>query len=234
MARARAKAEEQRAAAQAELEKKQAARRAELAGAEQDLLTRQAAEKLALHAAQESESRGLIFRVRSAVADLVRRTPGLRSVLGPIQKKLHLDPKERHALEGEALERRHAREKLDIERRKRLLTQVEKRERQSLEKWLLRKAHQARRLENEAQREHADAARETPGRSRRYYRSGDLSRTFDEAAATPQGEGGTGGEDTRAPSWKARADKHAKGRDHKRGKGYGYRRDQDKDFGKDP
>jgi hypothetical protein len=230
----RAKAEERRAAAQAELEKKQAARRAELAGAEQDLLTRQAAEDLALHAAQESESSGLIFRVRSAVADLVRRTPGLRSVLGPIQRKLNLDPKERHALEREALERRHAREKLDIERRKRFLAQVEQRERQSLEKSLQRKANQARRLEAEAPREHIGAARETPGRRRRYYRSGDLSRTFGDAAVTPQAEGGAGGEDTRAPTWKARAEKHAKDREHKRGKGYGYRRDDDKDFDKDP
>jgi hypothetical protein len=172
----------------------------------------------------------VVFRLRSAVADLVQRTPGLRSVLGPIQKKLHLDPKERHVLEREALERRHAREKLDIERQKRLLTQVEERERHSLEAWLLRKANQARRIVPDAPGQQFDAARKAPGHRRRPYRSGDLSRTFDEAAATPQDSGQAGGEDARSPSWKARAEKQAKDRDHKRGKGYGYRRDDDKDL----
>jgi Relaxase/Mobilisation nuclease domain len=66
---------------------KQAARRLEVQQAEQQLFTGQQAERLALHAAQKSESRGFLFRVRSAVADLIRRTPGLRSVLSHIQKK---------------------------------------------------------------------------------------------------------------------------------------------------
>ena len=116
------------------LAEKQAARRLEVQQAEQQLFTRQQAERLALHAAQKSESRGFLFRVRSAVADLIRRTPGLRSVLSHIQKMTHLDPKERHRLENEALARRHAREKRDIERRRRTLARLETRERQSLEK----------------------------------------------------------------------------------------------------
>jgi hypothetical protein len=81
---------------------KQAARRLEVQQAEQQLFTQQQAERLALHAAQKSESRGFLFRIRSAVADLIRLTPGLRSVLAHIQRKTHLDPKERHRLENKA------------------------------------------------------------------------------------------------------------------------------------
>lgn len=62
--------------------------------------------------------------------------PALRSVIGHIQKLTHLDPRERHQLESEALARRHAREKLDIERRRRMNAAIETRERQSLEKFM--------------------------------------------------------------------------------------------------
>jgi hypothetical protein len=132
------------------LAEKQAPRRLEEQQAEQQLFTRQQAERLALHAAQESESRGFLFRVRSAVADLIRRTPGLRSVLSHIQKKAHLDPKERHRLENEALAR-HAREKRDIERRRRTLDRLETRERHSLEKAVKpeQRLQEAARLERE-------------------------------------------------------------------------------------
>ena len=69
-------------------------------------------------------------------------------MLSHIQKKTHLDPKERHALERDALIRRHEREKLDIKREKRMLSRVETRERQSLEKALRRSVQQARKVEN--------------------------------------------------------------------------------------
>ena len=142
------------------LAEKQAARRLEVQQAEQQLFTRQQAERLALHAAQKSESRGFLFRVRSAVADLIRRTPGLRSVLSHIQKKTHLDPKERHRLENEALARRHAREKRDIERRRRTLARLETRERHSLEKAVKReqRLQEAARLERERTAEQARTA----------------------------------------------------------------------------
>jgi hypothetical protein len=156
------------------LAQEQAARRLEVQQAEQRLFTRQQSERLALHAAQKSESRGFLLRVRSAVADLIRRTPGLRSVLAHIQKGTHLDPKERHRLENEALARRHAREKRDIERRRRTLARLETRERHSLEKAVRREqrlqeaahlerertAEQARTVENKAVQDFFDAARD--------------------------------------------------------------------------
>lgn len=103
--RARQRLEELRRQAESKLARNEAARRLALQQAAQELLVRQQAERLALHAAQNTESRGLLFRVRSAVADLLSRTPGLRSVLSHLQKMTHLDPKERHRLEDDALAR---------------------------------------------------------------------------------------------------------------------------------
>ncbi len=147
----------QREAAQASLDRTQRERRTKLGSAEQELLTRQAAEKMSLHAAQWEEGQGLAFRMRSAVAKLIERTPGLRSVLGPLQKKIHLDPRERHALEWKALAQRHERERRDLEREKTLLSQVEARERQSLERWVTRNAVAARRMSEQLREDFAEA-----------------------------------------------------------------------------
>lgn len=103
----RQRVQSQREAAQETLERKQGARRTALSGTEQELLVRQAAEKLSLEAAQLEEGQGLLFRMRSAVAAFIDRTPALRSVLGSLQKKLHLDLRERHTLEAAALAARH-------------------------------------------------------------------------------------------------------------------------------
>jgi hypothetical protein len=73
--RERVRLEAQRRQKEEALAGKQAARRRALAQAEQEMLTRHQAERLALHAAQKSESQGFLFRVRSAVADLIGRTP---------------------------------------------------------------------------------------------------------------------------------------------------------------
>jgi Relaxase/Mobilisation nuclease domain len=154
---------------------KQAVRRLEIQQAEQQLFTRQQSERLALHAAQMSESRGFLFRVRSTVADLIRRMPGLRSVLSHIQKMTHLDPKERHRLENDALARRHAREKREIERRRRALARLETRERHSLEKAVMRQ----QRLQEVARLEAAQAAARIESRN---WLEGDLQQEFDTAA----------------------------------------------------
>jgi hypothetical protein len=177
-----------------ELAEKQAARRLEVQQAEQQLFTRQQAERLALHAAQISESGGFLFRVRSAVAELIRRTPGLRSVLSHIQKKTHLDPKERHRLEKEALARRHAREKRDIERRRRTLARIETRERRSLE----RAVERERRLQEAARLEVAPAATQIESRT---WREGELQQEFDTAAGFDRVVQETG-EDRLAPDWR--------------------------------
>ena len=176
------------------LAEKQAARRLEVQQAEQQLFTRQQAERLALHAAQKSESRGFLFRVRSAVADLIRRTPGLRSVLSHIQKKTHLDPKERHRLENEALARRHAREKRDIERRRRTLARLETRERQSLEKAVKRE----QRLQEAARLEAAQAAARIESRN---WREGELQQEFDTAAGFDR-KVQEAGDEGLAPDWR--------------------------------
>jgi hypothetical protein len=142
------------------LSKTQAKRRLAVAIHQQELLTRQQAERLALHAAQEADKKRLLFRLRSAVVDLIERTPGLRSVLRPLQQATGLDPRERQRLEAEALARRHAREKLDIDREQRVLGRLERREAASLERALDRARRQEleRKLSAKAEREAADAA----------------------------------------------------------------------------
>jgi hypothetical protein len=196
----------QREAAEAALDRTQRERRTKLTGIEQDLLTRQASEKMSLHAAQWGDGQRLVFRMRSAVADLIDRTPALRSVLGPLQKKIHLDPRARHALEWKALAQRHERERCDLEREKTLLSQVEARERMSLERWVTRNAVAARHTSDQLRKNFAEVS----GRPREVsqgakggdsgafadrleeaagagaaasFRAGDLSAQFNESAA---------------------------------------------------
>ncbi len=164
--------------------------------------------------------------MRSAVAELIGRTPGFRSVLGPIQKLTHLDPKERHALEREALARRHEREKLDTAREKRTLSRVETREKASLAKALKKAARQARNMENTVQQEFYEAARDQGVRGRTDMDEGDLQENFNDAAEFVEGADRAGeDDDDRAPSWKKRAENLQRGQSRRRGKGYGYRRD---------
>lgn len=179
----------QRDAAEAALERTQRERRIKLAGIEQDLLTRQAAEKMSLHAAQWEEGQGFVFRMRSAVAQLIERTPALRSVLGPLQKKIHLDPRERHSLEWKALAQRHERERRDLAREKTLLSQVEARERQSLDRWVTRNAVTARKLGEQLKTDFADAAGHSPEfvSSTDGGNGGTLADRMEEAAAAGAG-----------------------------------------------
>ena len=210
----------------------QTQRRAAMAAAEQELLVRQASEKLALHAAQQGESRRLLFRVRSAVTELIGRTPGLRSVLGPIQKLTHLDPQERHRLEREALARRHAREKLEIERRKRALGKIEAREAKAMELALLRLTRRAKAIEPEvatsfkARQEFFEAARDQGLWRKRAFKEGDLTVDFNDAAEFAEGadRADDEGEDL-SPDWKSRTEKVSRGHRPRRGKGKGYRDD---------
>lgn len=188
--------EELRREKEAPLRASQATRRLQLQQDEQEVLTRHQHEQLSLHAAQESERRSMLFRVRSAVADLIGRTPGLRSVLAPLQRLTNLDPKERHKLEREALARRHARERREIERRKRALARVETREQRALEKAVLRKQRleQAARLEAAAERVSWQA-------ESREWRYGDLRDAFGKAAR-PGKDAEDGGEEALTPDWK--------------------------------
>lgn len=220
--------EERRRELTSELERKFAAHRAKLARDEQQLLTLQQSERLALHAAQLSESKGLLFRARSAVADLIAHTPGLRSVLSHIQKLTSLDPRERHRLENEALDRRHGRERSEIERHKRFIARIETREKQSLEKALQREweIEQAQTLS----RQKTD---DLLAKDARRFAEGELSTTFNDHAGFEEREHGSDGGDDEGQAAeqesKAQDDDDGGGPKHRRrrGKGYGYRRDSD-------
>jgi hypothetical protein len=239
----RERLEEKRRRNEQAQKEKQAARRLEIQQAEQEMLTRQQAERLALHAAQKSEAEGILFRVRSAVADLLGRAPGLRSVLGHIQKMTHLDPRERHRLENEALARRHAREKLEIERRKRFQSRIEKREALSREKALRREqrlaqearlerdrtVEQSRTADNKARQDFYDAAKDDGLWKHREFEDGELSESFNDAAEFSQGGDNSDDDgESYVPDW---ADTDDDGDDDgpkfRRDRGYSYKRDDD-------
>lgn len=161
----------------------QSGRRQKLASREQELLIRQQAEKLSLHAAQKADERRVIFRARRAVSEFIAKTPGLRSVLEPLQKLTGIDPRERHRLQSEELGARHQRERATIEREKRVLSRVETRENKSLER-----AIERQRVQNiEAGMEASTPAREAvPSRS---WKRGELQFEFNEAGEFEEGDG---------------------------------------------
>lgn len=224
----RQRLEAQRRKAGEALAEKHAAQRAALLVKQQELLTRQQQETLSLHAAQFSESRGLIFRMRSAVADLIGKTPGLRSVLGPIQKLTHLDPKERHALEREALARRHARERQEIARLQRAQARLETRERAALEKKLRRAERLARGLEVRLRQDFHEAARDPVARKQTGIAEGELSVKFNDAGEFVEGaDRGGDDDDGRRSGWKQRAEERQQGLKPRRGRGLGHRRNRD-------
>ncbi|MDG4901421.1 MULTISPECIES: relaxase [unclassified Mesorhizobium] len=223
---------------------KLAARRLEIQQAKQEMLTRQQAERLALHAAQKAEADGLLFRVRRAVADLIGRTPGLRSVLSHIQRMTSLDPAERHRLENDALARRHEREKLEFERRERFQARIEKRETLSRERALRREkqlaqdtrlerertAEQAHTVENKAKQDFHDAARDDGLWKRREFEDGELSDSFNDAASLKNADSFSDDDgESYAPDWADDADDDGDddGPKFKRERGHSYKRDDD-------
>ena len=124
------------------------------------------------------------------------------------------------------LSRRHGREKLDIAREKRTLSRVESREKSSLEKVLKKAARQARKVDNKAKQEFYEAARDQVVRGSTDMDEGDLQENFNDAAEFVEGADRVGDDDDeRAPSWKERAENIQRGLKPRRGKGYGYRRD---------
>lgn len=228
--------EQRRAALEKRFAENQVRRRAELAGVEQALLVRQASEKLALHAAQQRESKALLFRVRSAVADLIGRTPALRSILGHIQKLTHLDPKARHRLERETLARRHAREKIDIERKKRALAKIEAREQRALGRGRAQTRDQAQQIDpakrHKGRQDFFEAARDQGLWRKRDPKEYELTVRFNDAAEFVEGADRVGGDDDddRALSWKERAENNARRQRRQRSprprKGRSYRREE--------
>lgn len=217
---------------EAKLSAKQALRKSSLAAKEQELFTRQASERLALDGAQERERGSASFRLRSAVADLIGKVPVFRSVIAPLQQLIHLDPRERHALEKDALLARHEREKCDIERERKYLEKIERRERQSLERKLAKDRQVARRSDIDLQSEFAKAAQDEGGRKKKtHIESGQLTGRFNESARAPQVSSAKG--DSESSSWKARTEtkKRKRKRSSKRSKGYAYRPKKDEEPG---
>jgi len=221
---------------EAAMERAQGARWQALAQTEQAILLTQQQERLALHAAQHAEATSKVFRLRSRVADLISRTPALRSVLGHISERTGLDPRERHGLENEALERRHEREKIVMEGQKKALDKIDRRERRSLERDLKREAlrekfRQAGQHDADDQgvdeKEAVRAAKTDP----RLAQEGALGDEFNAAARVQQGQSDSDGGsddsgDDQRKSWKRRADEVGQKRGRGRGGGFGHSRDE--------
>ncbi len=231
--RAREQTQAIREQALGELKKQHAQRRLPLNSKEQDLLTRHASERMALHAAQRSESRSVIFRIKTAVLHLIDKTPGLRSVLSHITKNPNLNPEQRHALETRAVDARHARERSGMEREKRSMASVEARELLSLERKLRRQISESEKQslapdaapDGQEKLQHLQAELEEARTARE--EAEELFVTFNDAAEFVEGTDRAGDDDEdRAPSWKERAEKTRRGHRPRRGKGYGYRRDE--------
>ena len=226
---------------------RQAQRQTRLNAKEQELYTRQQSERLALHAAQLKEGRGLFFRARRAVASLIEKTPGLRSVLGPLQKATGLDPQERHRIEREALSRRHAREKEDAKRHVRMAARQDTRERQSLERKIAR-AERAAMDAARAMREDFAAAsrdgvrRDASGMAQTESLKGDQARpdltvSFNDAGEFIEGyeqvleaEREDELDEQRLSGWKrrmAKRENNHKDTNRRRTRGRGHKRDED-------
>lgn len=115
------------------LEHHQALRRNKVEQRHQTLLTSQAAERLALSAAQHAEMQRPFTAAAMRVVELIQSVPGLRSVLAPILNSPSLSPAFRHEQSRHALQQRHDREKAVSERRLDVLAKLEARERRSLQ-----------------------------------------------------------------------------------------------------
>lgn len=223
--RARAIAEKARKMVHRSLDKAHAARRSEFAQEEQALYVRQASERLALRAAHLTEAKTLLFRVRRAVAALLRRLPPLRSVIGPLQKLVgRVEPAERHALERNALAGRHDREKHELSLHERALSQVETRERQALERILGRLLGNAAGSGREMQQAFAQAAKDYIIRHGRTEGETELFVLFNDAAEFVEGrpdDDDDGDHHDQQPRWHHGDDddRHRRRRRKKRGLG---------------
>jgi hypothetical protein len=88
---------------------------------------------MALHAAHKAEADKPFARAAGAIFALFDLVPGLRSVIAPLRRNPKINPAERHRIENEALERRHQRERLVLDRRTKALSRLEAWELRSLE-----------------------------------------------------------------------------------------------------
>lgn len=175
--RLREKARQRGAKSAADLAAKQAARRRQVIDERsQKLALTHASERTALHASHKSEDGRLFNVVAGKLFALLDRVPSLRSVVGHLRRNPTLNPAERHRLENEALDRRHARERKSIDRRAAALDMIETRERRSLIRDLLRETRVEDQLRRAQTEQREQQVRET-GQEITAVRSDDTSRT---------------------------------------------------------
>mgnify|MGYP001114919264 FL=1 len=133
MERLREQARARGAKSAADLAAKQEARRRKAIDAKRQALeVIHRAERLSLHAAHKAEQDRLFNRIAGKVFALFDRVPALRSVILPLRRNPAINAAERHRLEDEALDRRHARENRAIDRRAEALDLIDARERRGL------------------------------------------------------------------------------------------------------
>lgn len=133
MERLREQAHARGAKSAADLAAKQEARRRKAIEAKRLALEAvHRSERLSLHAAHKAEQDRLFNRIAGKVFALFDRVPALRSVILPLRRNPAINAAERHRLEDEALDRRHARENRAIDRRAGALDLIDARERRGL------------------------------------------------------------------------------------------------------
>lgn len=160
--RLREKARARGAKSAADLKAKQETRRRRAIEARRQALeVTHRAERLLLHAAHKAEQNRLFNVIAGKVFALFERVPALRSVNAYLRRNPTINPTERHRLEDEALDRRHERESLAIDRRAAALDKIEVRERRGLIRDLVRQAR-VEDIQRQAQTEQREReARET-------------------------------------------------------------------------
>lgn len=204
-------------------------RRLPLTLKEQDIRTRQASERMALHAAQKQESQKLMFRMKSAVMNLIKVTPGLRSVLLPVTSSPNLNPAQCHKLQSEALKERHAREDKSLSREKNALSSVELRELKSLERSLKRQMNktesESRSLEESTSQNQDLLELEKAIQDKESEE--DLTVSFNDAAEFVEGDDPFDEDESQSADWKTNKEETPHGHKKKTGKGYKFRRDSD-------
>jgi hypothetical protein len=203
--RLREQARKRGAKSAADLKTKQETRRRQTIDAQrQQLAITHASERMALHAMHKSEE-GRIFNIIAGKAfALFERVPGLRSVIAHLRRNPAINAEERHRIENEALDRRHTREQLAIDRREAALDKIDARERRGLVRDLVRQTRevdqvrQAQATEDErALRQNADdITAERPDTERRDAadeRRARMQERLEQARQRPQ-RGGPGWE----------------------------------------
>lgn len=137
--RLREQARQRGAKSAADLKAKQEARRRrQIEGKRQQLAVIHAAERMALHATHKAEEGKLFNIIAGRMFALFERVPALRSVIAHLRRNPAINAAERHRLKDEALDRRHGRERHQIDRRAAALDKIEARERRSLVRDLVR------------------------------------------------------------------------------------------------